>query len=425
MLRCACAAARVPVLGADTAVVVDGRACSASRAIARDALEMLARLSGRTHEVLSAVALAQRGGVRSALSRSEVRFRALQRAECEAYWDSGEPRDKAGAYAIQGLGAVFVEALHGSYSGVMGLPLFETAQLLTRRGVPLWHGVEDHETAPMHRQLEPVKVAALQMTSGPMSPRILRRPGALLARRAPPARAWRCCRRISPSWDCAMRTSAPSPSPMATVRCSTSSPQQARELGLWIVGGTTPIVTAPGERVAAACLVYDDDGRARGALRQDPPVRRRHSGSRRELPRVGQHRARLARGAGADAGRAARALGVLRHALSGAVSADVGGRGAVVHDAGGLYGADRPRALGGAAARARDREPELTWSRPAQWGRHASGRETYGDSLIVDYWGTVLARLRERHRDRDRGSSTWRRRQQTRRDFPALTHRVL
>ena len=63
---------------------------------------------------------------------------ALRRAECEAYWDSGEPRDKAGAYAIQGLGAVFVEELHGSYSGVMGLPLFETAQLLAAAGVPLW-----------------------------------------------------------------------------------------------------------------------------------------------------------------------------------------------------------------------------------------------------------------------------------------------
>jgi septum formation protein len=64
------------------------------------------------------------------LSRSQVRFRPLERAECEAYWDSGEPSDKAGAYAIQGLGAVFVESLQGSYSGVMGLPLFETAALL-------------------------------------------------------------------------------------------------------------------------------------------------------------------------------------------------------------------------------------------------------------------------------------------------------
>jgi septum formation protein len=67
-----------------------------------------------------------------------VRFRTLLPAECEAYWDSGEPRDKAGAYAVQGRGAVFVQALRGSYSGVMGLPLFETAALLTAAGVPMW-----------------------------------------------------------------------------------------------------------------------------------------------------------------------------------------------------------------------------------------------------------------------------------------------
>ena len=96
-----------------------------------DALAMLGRLSGRTHEVLTAVALAERGRARAAAeSTSEVRFRALSRAECSAYWDSGEPRDKAGGYAMQGRGAVFIEHLSGSYSGVMGLPLFETAQLL-------------------------------------------------------------------------------------------------------------------------------------------------------------------------------------------------------------------------------------------------------------------------------------------------------
>jgi septum formation protein len=102
------------------------------------ALSMLARLSSREHEVISAVALARTGSVSSKLSRSVVRFRALLPAECEAYWDSGEPCDKAGAYAVQGRGAVFVQALRGSYSGVMGLPLFETAALLTAAGVPMW-----------------------------------------------------------------------------------------------------------------------------------------------------------------------------------------------------------------------------------------------------------------------------------------------
>ena len=127
----------VPVLGADTAVVVDG--IMLGKPIDRaDALAMLARLSDAAHEVLSAVALAHAGAVHSRLSRSVVRFRALQSAECEAYWDSGEPRDKAGAYAIQGRGAVFVQSLQGSYSGIVGLPLFETAALLAAAAVPVW-----------------------------------------------------------------------------------------------------------------------------------------------------------------------------------------------------------------------------------------------------------------------------------------------
>jgi len=130
-------AATLPVLGADTEVVLDDELLG--KAADRDsALSMLARLSGRWHWVISAVALATSGGVSCLLSRSEVQFRALQAAECAAYWDSGEPRDKAGAYAIQGRGALFIEQLRGSYSGVMGLPLFETAQLLTQAGVRLW-----------------------------------------------------------------------------------------------------------------------------------------------------------------------------------------------------------------------------------------------------------------------------------------------
>jgi len=120
---------RVPVLGADTVVVLDDDMLGKPRDRA-DALAMLRRLSARTHQVLSAIALAHDNGLHQALSRSEVRFRALSDAECAQYWDSGEPRDKAGAYAIQGRGAVFIESLSGSYSGVMGLPLFETARLL-------------------------------------------------------------------------------------------------------------------------------------------------------------------------------------------------------------------------------------------------------------------------------------------------------
>ncbi len=125
------------VLGADTEVVIDDAMLGKPRD-RRDGIEMLARLSGREHEVFSAVALAQRGTVNSSLCRSTVRFRILAAAECEAYWDSAEPCDKAGGYAIQGLGAVFVERLQGSYSAVMGLPLFETAALLSAAGVALW-----------------------------------------------------------------------------------------------------------------------------------------------------------------------------------------------------------------------------------------------------------------------------------------------
>jgi septum formation protein len=124
------------VLGADTAVVLDDDMLGKPRDRA-DALAMLARLSARTHRVLSAVAVLAHGKVTAALSDSRVRFRALSVAECTSYWDSGEPRDKAGAYAIQGLGAVFVAELCGSYSGVMGLPLFETAQLLRAAGVTM------------------------------------------------------------------------------------------------------------------------------------------------------------------------------------------------------------------------------------------------------------------------------------------------
>jgi septum formation protein len=127
----------LPVLAADTTVVLEGMVLGkpADRA---DALRMLGLLSGRTHEVLTAVALASMSGLAMRMSVSAVRFRVLGADEIARYWESGEPRDKAGAYAVQGLGAVFIESLSGSYSGVMGLPLFETSELLRAANVPLW-----------------------------------------------------------------------------------------------------------------------------------------------------------------------------------------------------------------------------------------------------------------------------------------------
>jgi len=127
-------AAGLPVLAADTIVVLDGTICGKPRD-AGQGIALLRALSGRTHTVLTAVALAAGGALQHRLSASEVRFRRLSEAECFAYWESGEPRDKAGGYAVQGLAAVFVEHLSGSYSGVVGLPLFETAQLLEAAGV--------------------------------------------------------------------------------------------------------------------------------------------------------------------------------------------------------------------------------------------------------------------------------------------------
>jgi septum formation protein len=130
----------LPVLGADTAVLIDERMLGKPRH--RDeALAMLAQLSGRTHQVLSGIALiAAAGTVQARLSVSQVRFREVAEAEAAAYWDSGEMQDKAGGYAIQGRGAIFVAELRGSYSGVMGLPLLETAQLLRAAGVGSWWG---------------------------------------------------------------------------------------------------------------------------------------------------------------------------------------------------------------------------------------------------------------------------------------------
>ncbi|MBS0613410.1 MAG: septum formation inhibitor Maf [Proteobacteria bacterium] len=136
---------RAPVLGADTTVVLDGDLLG-KPADLRQAVDMLTRLSGRTHEVLTGIALRTAGAVRTRLSRSEVTFGRIDAAQARAYWESGEPRDKAGGYAIQGLGARFVQHLSGSFSGVMGLPLYETAQLLEQAGVAAWD-----ESAPARR----------------------------------------------------------------------------------------------------------------------------------------------------------------------------------------------------------------------------------------------------------------------------------
>lgn len=124
---------RAPVLGADTVVVIDGEILG-KPADPNEASDMLAKLSGRAHEVLSAVCLTD-GTPRSRLSRSRVTFRPISDFERAAYCASAEPLDKAGAYAIQGRAAVLVSNIHGSYSGVMGLPLFETAELLSEVGI--------------------------------------------------------------------------------------------------------------------------------------------------------------------------------------------------------------------------------------------------------------------------------------------------
>ena len=126
-----------PVLAADTTVTLEGKILG-KPAGREEAAQMLEQLSGRTHQVLTAVALRAAAGLAARLSHNWVTFRRIETAEARAYWDTGEPRDKAGAYAIQGAAAVFVTDLRGSYSGVMGLPLFETAELLRAAGIGYW-----------------------------------------------------------------------------------------------------------------------------------------------------------------------------------------------------------------------------------------------------------------------------------------------
>ena len=126
-----------PVLAADTAVVLDGSILGKPTGL-NDGIAMLLQLSGRAHEVLTGVALHTAAGVQVKVSRSTVTFRVIGPDEARAYWETGEAVDKAGAYAIQGYAAIFISDLQGSYSGVMGLPLFETAALLKAAGVTCW-----------------------------------------------------------------------------------------------------------------------------------------------------------------------------------------------------------------------------------------------------------------------------------------------
>ena len=128
---------RAVVLAADTIVVLDGEILGKPRD-GDDAQRILERLSARTHTVYTAVAVHSSAGREAIVSESQVTFRALAAHEIRAYWASGEPEDKAGAYAIQGFGAVFINRIEGSYSGVVGLPLCETAELLQRHGVACW-----------------------------------------------------------------------------------------------------------------------------------------------------------------------------------------------------------------------------------------------------------------------------------------------
>jgi septum formation protein len=123
-----------PALGADTVVALGEHLFGKPRDAA-DAAAILGALSGRAHRVCSGVALAHGGRVATRLSETVVHFRALTRAEIDDYWASGEPQDKAGAYAVQGRAAVFIARIEGSYSGVMGLPVFETAELLAEAGL--------------------------------------------------------------------------------------------------------------------------------------------------------------------------------------------------------------------------------------------------------------------------------------------------
>lgn len=130
---------QVLTLGSDTTVVADQDILGKPRDY-DDFADMMERLSGRSHRVFTSVALASHDSVDLKVVESRVVFAELEPQAIRAYWDSGEPQDKAGGYSVQGLGAVFIKRIEGSYSAIVGLPLRETAQLLTSRGIRVWSG---------------------------------------------------------------------------------------------------------------------------------------------------------------------------------------------------------------------------------------------------------------------------------------------
>ncbi|WP_409523282.1 Maf family protein [Nitrincola sp. MINF-07-Sa-05] len=130
-----------PALGSDTSVVIDGQVLG-KPVDEQDAVSMLMQLSGRVHQVMTAVAVCDGDRLLSQVVTTDVTFVTLTQAQCRLYWQSSEPCDKAGAYGIQGLGAVFVASISGSYSAVVGLPLMETARMLAEFDVPVWATVD-------------------------------------------------------------------------------------------------------------------------------------------------------------------------------------------------------------------------------------------------------------------------------------------
>lgn len=130
-----------PVLGADTLGVFENQILEKPKD-ARDAARILQNLSGETHQVITALALTDGARIETAYSITHVSFRHLHQQEIDHYWKTGEPQDKAGGYAIQGLGAVFVQSIQGSYSNVVGLPIETCCELLKRFDIPWWQTYE-------------------------------------------------------------------------------------------------------------------------------------------------------------------------------------------------------------------------------------------------------------------------------------------
>ncbi|SEG54090.1 Maf family protein [Marinobacterium lutimaris] len=127
----------LPALGSDTAVILDGEILG-KPLDEEDAVRTLLRLSGRSHQVMTGVAVTDREHSRVEVVITDVSFAPISESQARAYWASGEPADKAGSYGIQGLGAVFVESINGSYSAVVGLPLAQTAAILKEFNIKIW-----------------------------------------------------------------------------------------------------------------------------------------------------------------------------------------------------------------------------------------------------------------------------------------------